>query len=83
MQVIRPRRIAYIAVLMFIILLALFVIVGIAMILSMNGPSMTEQKGAIFQLADAVAQGLMPVVHAIYEGISAAINQFLNMLGSM
>jgi hypothetical protein len=83
MRVLRQGRIAYMAVLVFIIILAIFVLVAIAMILSMNEHVMTENKGAIFELVDTIVRSLQPVTVVLYEGTSAAIDIFWKTIGNV
>ena len=73
---VRSGEVFYMAILMIIILLAMFVLVALAMMISADQSMITERKGAIFQLVDSMIQGLHPVIVALAQMTGFFIDQF-------
>jgi len=77
---VRSGEIFFMAVLMIIILLAMFVLVALAMMISMDESIITEQKGAVFQLVDQMIQALEPMMVALAGATGFFIDQFWKIL---
>ena len=73
---VRSGEVFYMAILMIIILLAMFVLVALAMMISADQSLLTERKGAIFQLMDQVIQGLQPLGAVLAQMMGFFIDQF-------
>jgi len=68
------------AILMIIILLAMFILVALAMMISADQSMVTERKGAIFQLVDQMIQGMGPLMVALAETTGFFIDQFWKLI---
>jgi len=68
------------AILMIIILLAMFVLVALAMMISADQSMITEEKGAIFQLVDQMIQGMGPMIVALAQMTGFFIEQFWKLI---
>lgn len=77
---VRSGEVFYMAILMIIILLAMFVLVALAMMISADQSMITEEKGAIFQLVDQMIQGLGPLVVALAQMTGFFIDQFWKLI---
>jgi len=82
MHTIRPKRIAYMAILVFIILLALFILISIAMILSMDQSAMKDHRGAIYEMVDTILRIIEPVTVTLSQVTGYVIDQFWSLIGS-
>jgi len=79
---IRSGEVFYIAVLMIILLLAMFVLVALGMMISADQSLITDRKGAVFELTDQLIQGLHPVMVALAQMTGFFIDQFWQFLPS-
>jgi hypothetical protein len=70
------------AILMIIILLAMFVLVALAMMISADQSMIAERKGAIFQLVDQLTQSLQPLIVALAQMTEFFIDQFWQLIPS-
>jgi hypothetical protein len=77
---VRSGEVFYLAILMIIILLAMFVLVALAMMISVDQSIITERKGAVFQLIDQVIQGLQPLGVVLAEMTGFFIDQFWQII---
>jgi hypothetical protein len=77
---VRSGEVFYLAILMIIILLAMFVLVALAMMISADQSIITERKGAVFQLIDQVIQGLQPLGVVLAEMTCFFIDQFWQII---
>jgi hypothetical protein len=67
---------------MIIILLAMFVLVALAMMISADQSLITDRKGAVFELIDQLIQGLHPVMVALAQMTGFFIDQFWQFVPS-
>jgi hypothetical protein len=79
---VRSGEVFYMAILMIIILLAMFVLVALAMMISADQSIITERKGAIFQLVDQMVQGLQPLIIVLAQMTGFLIDQFWKLIPS-
>jgi len=79
---VRSGEVFYMAVLMIIILLAMFVLVALAMMISADQSLILDRKGAVFQLVDQLVQGLQPVIVALAKMTGFLIDQFWQLIPS-
>jgi len=79
---VRSGELFYMAVLMIIILLAMFVLVALAMMISADQSLLTERKGAVFELIDQIIQSLQPLAVALAQMTGFFIDQFWQILPS-
>jgi hypothetical protein len=77
---VRSGEVFYMAILMIIILLAMFVLVALAMMISADQSLITDRKGAVFQLIDQVIQGLQPLGVILAQMTGFFIDQFWQIL---
>jgi hypothetical protein len=77
---VRSGEVFYMAILMIIILLAMFVLVALAMMISADQSMLTERKGAIFQLVDQMIQGMGPLIVALAQMTGFFIDQFWKII---
>lgn len=77
---VRSGEVFYMAILMIIILLAMFVLVALAMMISADQSMITEEKGAIFQLVDQMIQGMGPMIVALAQMTGFFIEQFWKLI---
>jgi hypothetical protein len=77
---VRSGEVFYMAILMIIILLAMFVLVALAMMISADQSMLTERKGAIFQLVDQMIQGMGPLIVALAQMTGFFIDQFWKLI---
>jgi hypothetical protein len=77
---VRSGEVFYMAILMIIILLAMFVLVALAMMISADQSMITEEKGAIFQLVDQMIQGMGPLIVALAQMTGFFIEQFWKLI---
>jgi uncharacterized membrane protein len=77
---VRSGEVFYMAILMIIILLAMFILVALAMMISADQSMVTERKGAIFQLVDQMIQGMGPLMVALAETTGFFIDQFWKLI---
>lgn len=73
---VRSGEVFYIALLMIIILLAMFVLVALGMMISMDQSMVTERKGAIFNLIDALMVQLHPLMVYLASIVDFLVGQF-------
>jgi hypothetical protein len=77
---VRSGEVFYMAILMIIILLAMFVLVALAMMISADQSMVTERKGAIFQLVDQMIQGMGPLMVALAQMTGFFVDQFWKLI---
>jgi hypothetical protein len=77
---VRSGEVFYMAILMIIILLAMFVLVALAMMISADQSILAERKGAVFELVDLMIQGLQPLILALAEMTGFIIDQFWKLI---
>ena len=73
---VRSGEVFYIALLMIIILLAMFVLVALGMMISMDQSMVTERKGAIFNLVDEIIVQLHPLMVYLASIVDFLVRQF-------
>jgi hypothetical protein len=77
---VRSGEVFFMAILMIIILLGMFVLIALAMMISADQSILTEQKGAVFQLVDQMIQGLGPMMIALGDMTGFFIDQFWKLI---
>jgi hypothetical protein len=77
---VRSGEVFYMAILMIIILLAMFVLVALAMMISADQSIIIERKGAVFELVDQMIQGLGPLLAALGQMTGFLIDQFWKLI---
>lgn len=73
---VRSGEVFFMAVLMIIILLAMFVLVALAMMISQDESLIVERKGAVFQLVDQITSSLYPLMDVLARITEFLIEQF-------
>ena len=79
---VRSGEVFYIALLMIIILLAMFVLVALGMMISMDQSMVTERKGAIFNLVDEMMVQLHPLMVYLASIVDFLVGQFWKIFPS-
>lgn len=79
---VRSGEVFYMAILMIILLLGMFVLVALAMMISADQSMIAERKGAIFQLVDQLTQSLQPLIVALAQMTEFFIDQFWQLIPS-
>jgi hypothetical protein len=77
---VRSGEVFYMAILMIIILLAMFVLVALAMMISADQSLLTERKGAVFQLIDQVIRLVQPIGVILAQMTGFFIDQFWKLI---